>query len=267
LAALGLANLASALVQGLPVGAGFSAGSANEAAGAKSRLAGVVAGLGLAALALSAMPLIAKLPQAVPAAVVIAALVHSLDPAPLVRLWRIDRDKWIAIGAAVGVILFGVVDGLLLAIFFSIGALIRRLAFPRIARLGRLPGTRDFADLTRHPEAITPDRIGIWRPSEPLFFANAERILGTISRAALADATVRVVVLSLEESYDIDSTALETLLEADDRLRAGGRVLRLARARDPLRDLLRAAGADDLVGRCDYSVDDAVTEALAELGD
>ena len=182
----------------------------------------------------------------------------------MVRLWRIDRDKWIAIGAAVGVVLFGVVDGLLLAIFFSIGALIRRLAFPRIARLGRLPGTRDFADLTRHPEAIAPERVGVWRPSEPLFFANAERILGTISRAAVADGSVRVVVLSLEESYDIDSTALEVLLEADERLRAAGRVLRLARARDPLRDLLRAAGADDLVARASYSVDDAVTAALAE---
>jgi len=266
LAALGLANLAAALAQGMPVGAGFSAGSANEAAGAKSGWAAVVAALGLAALTGLAMPLIAKLPLAVLAAVVVSALAHSLDPAPLARLWRIRRDQWVATGAAVGVILFGVVDGLLLAIVFSIGALIRRLAFPQVARLGRLPGTRDFADLARHPEAITPDRIGVWRPSEPLFFANAERILGTISRAAAADPSVRVVVLSLEESFDIDSTALEALLEADERLRARGQTLRLARARDPLRDLLRATGADDLVGRCDYSVDDAVTAALADLG-
>lgn len=264
LAALGLANLASALFQGMPVGAGFSAGQANEAAGAESRRAAVIAGSGLAALTLFAAPLIAHLPKAVLAAVVISALLHALDPAPIIRLWRIDRDKWTAIGAALGVVLFGVVDGMLLAIVFSLGALLRRLAFPQIARLGRLPGTRDYADLTRHPEAEAPEGIGVWRPSEALFFANAERILGTLSRAALADREARVVVLSLEESFDLDSTALDALMEMDDRLRSSARVLRLARARDPLRDLLRTAGAGDLAERCFYSVDDAAEAKTRE---
>ncbi|TBW41374.1 SulP family inorganic anion transporter [Siculibacillus lacustris] len=265
LAALGLANLAAALVQGLPVGAGFSAGSANETAGATSRWAAVIAAIALAALVVSAAPLIAHLPEAVLAAVVIAALAHALDPGPILRLWRIDRDQWVALGAAVAVILFGVVDGMMLAVVFSVGALLRRLALPQITRLGCLPGTRDFADLARHPEAKSLPRIGIWRPSEPLFFANAERVLGTIGRAAAADPDVRVVVLSLEETFDLDSTALEALIEADARIRAGGRALRLARARDPVRDLLVAAGAADLAARSSYSVDAAVAAAQAAL--
>lgn len=265
LVALGLANLAAAAVRGLPVGAGFSAGSANEAAGAESRLAGVVACVGLAALAAFAGPLIAALPRAVLAAIVISALAHALDLAPIARLRRIGRDFWVAVGAAVGVVLFGVVAGMTAAIAFSIGALLRRLALPQIARLGRLPDTRDFVDLARHPEAIAPEGIGVWRPSEPLFFGNAERILATIARAAVADPSVRVIVLSLEESFDLDSTALDALTEADERWAAGGRRLRLARARDPLRDLLRAAGAEDLERRASYSVDDAVASAAAEL--
>lgn len=267
LGALGLANLAAALVQGMPIGAGFSAGSANEAAGAASRWAAVVAGLGLAALVSVAAPLFAHLPQPVLAAVVISALAHALDPAPLVRLWRLDRDQWVAIGAAIGVLLFGVVDGLLVAIVFSVGALLRRMATPQIARLGRIPGSRDYVDVERHTEATAPADIGIWRPSEPLFFANAERILATITRAAVADPSVRVVVLSLEETFDVDSTALEALMESDARLTAEGRTLRLARARDPLRDLLQAAGATDLVARSSYSVDDAVIAATRGLAE
>lgn len=267
LGALGLANLAAALVQGLPVGAGFSAGSANEAAGAASRWAAVVAALGLAALLLLATPLIAQLPRPVLAAVVIAALAHALDPTPIVRLWRIDRDEWVAIGAAVGVLLFGVVDGMLLAIAMSLAALLHRLATPQLARLGRLPGTRDFVDVARHPEAVKPEAIGVWRASEPLFFANAERILGLMFEAAAADPALTVVVLSLEESFDLDSTALEALIETDTRLANAGRVLVLARARDPLRDLLTTAGANDLVARSSYSVDDAVATAAARLSE
>lgn len=262
LTALGLANLAAALAHGQPVGAGFSAGSANEAAGATSRAAAVIAALGLALLVVVAAPLIELLPQPVLAAVVIAALAHALDPTPLVRLWRLDRDQWIALAAAAGVLVFGIVDGMLLAVATAVVALLSRLAMPQVARLGRLPGTRDFVDLARHPEAIAPAGCTVWRPSEQLFFANAERLLARIAETVAGDPTIRVVILSLEETFDLDSTALEALTEFDTRLAAGGRELRLARARDPVRDLLAVAGATDLAARASYSVDDAV--ALAE---
>ncbi len=262
LTALGLANLAAAMAHGQPVGAGFSAGSANEAAGATSRAAAVIAALGLALLVAFAAPLIEQLPQPVLAAVVIAALAHALDPTPLVRLWRLDRDQWIALAAAGGVLVLGIVDGMLLAVATAVAALLSRLALPQVARLGRLPGTRDFVDLARHPEALAPAGCTVWRPSEQLFFANAERLLARIAATVADDATNRVVILSLEETFDLDSTALEALIEFDTRLSAAGLELRLARARDPVRDLLGAAGATDLVARSSYSVDDAV--ALAE---
>src|SRR6185369_584132 len=95
LGALAAANLASALVQGMPVGAGFSAGSASEAAGAQSRLTGLVAAASLGVLVLFANPLVAHIPEHVLAAIVIAALTHALAPAPIIRLFRLHRDQWI----------------------------------------------------------------------------------------------------------------------------------------------------------------------------
>ena len=262
LGALGIANLASFFVQGMPVGAGFSAGAASEAAGAASRATAILAALGLALLVALATPLIALLPEPVLAAVVIAALAHALDPAPLVRLWKLDRDQYVALGAAGGVLVLGVLNGMLFAIALSLAALVQRLASPHVARLGRLGDGHVFVDLSRHPEAASPPGIAIWRPAEPLFFANAERMLAYIGRSSRADPEVRAVVISLEESFDLDSTGLEVLIEADKALRAAGLRVQLARAHDRVRDLLAASGASDLPARSSYSVDDAVA-ALA----
>ena len=263
LGALGFANLAAAAVQGMPVGAGFSAGSASEAAGAVSRATAIVAAIGLALLMLFAKTPIGLLPQPVLAAVVIAALTHALDPRPLVRLWQLDRDQFIGLAAALGVLALGVLDGMLAAIALSIAALIRRLTSPHLIELGQLNGGHSYVDVARHPEAVRPPGIDIWRPAEPLFFANAERLLGLLYRRLPATG-LRTLVLSLEESVDLDSTALDALLEFRERIAARGTRLRLARVHDPVRDLLAAAGAHDLVQHSYYSVDDAVTAALME---
>lgn len=258
LAALGVANLASGLVHGMPVGAGFSAGSASEAAGAVSRFTAIFAAIGLTVLVLFGTPVIAHLPQPVLAAVVIAALTHALSPAPLVRLWRLDRDQYVALGAAVGVLLLGVLNGMLFAIALSLAALIRKFATPQLVELGRLGESHNYVDLARHAEAIRVPGIAIWRPAEPLFFANVERVLAAVDTKLRATSGLRIAILSLEESFDIDSTALDALIELDQRIAKQGLELHLARVHDHVRDLLVTAGAQMLAGRSSYSVDDAV---------
>jgi len=265
LAALGIANLASAVVQGMPVGAGFSAGAASEAAGATSRMTSVVAGIGLVAMVLFAMPLVAALPEPVLAAVVIAALTHALDPAPILRLWRLDRDQFVALGATLGVLALGVLNGMLLAIALSLGALLQRLATPRVARLGRLGDSHDYVDIARHGDAVAPAHIAIWRPTAPLFFANAERMLELVLAGTRADPTAHAVILSLEESHDLDSTALDALIEFDRMMACDGVRVQLARLHDQARDLIAAAGETDLDQRSSYSVDDAVCVVEAAL--
>lgn len=240
LLALGLANIAAATAGGQPVGAGFSASSANDAAGANSRLAGAVAAAALAVLLLVALPLIARVPSAVLSAIVIAALTHALDPAPMLRLWRLGRDQWIALAAASGVLAFGPLYGMLIAVSLSVLALAHRLAEHKIDRLGQLDGSEDYVDLARHPSAKIDRAILVVRPQEPLFFGNAEAIMNEIERAT-SNAT-RVVVLSLEESYDLDSSAIDVLGETATRLQARGQHLIFGRLKDPVRELLEKAG-------------------------
>jgi ABC-type transporter Mla MlaB component len=83
-------------------------------------------------------------------------------------------------------------------------------------------------------------------------------------RGALnADKDIRVVVISLEESYDLDSTGLDALIEFDRAMGEAGLHVQLARVHDHVRDLMNAGGAADLVARSSYSVDDAVRAATA----
>lgn len=260
LGALGMANCAAALFQGMPIGAGFSGCSANEAAGARSRWAAPIASLCVLALALFAGPLIAGIPDPVLAAIVIAALTHALSPEPLLRLFRIGRDQWIGLAAALGVLALGVLYGMLVAIALSIAELLYRLSHPSVSELGRLGRSHDFVDLARHTDAVRIPGVALFRPNAPLFFANAETSLQAIGEA-LRNRPEHVLILSLEESSDLDSTAVEALGEFAASLKAQSRDLILARAHDRVRDVLAAAGRADLARDSTFSVADAAALA------
>jgi len=263
LKALGVANLAAAFVQGMPVGAGFSASSANASAGAMSRWAAAFAALGLAGLLWFAGGLVARLPEPILAAIVISALTHALSPTPLRRLWLLDRDQWVALTAAGAVIALGVLNGMLAAVALSLLALLQRLAAPRISRLGQLDGGHDYVDIATHPNARQLPDIAIFRPNAPLFFANAERCFSMIASLA-RQAHPKYVIISLEESDDFDSSALESLVECAESLAKQAIILTLARVHDRVRDLLIKAGQSAVVASASFSVADAVAAIRGE---
>jgi len=176
LLALGVANVLSGLLHGLPVGAGFSATSANEAAGARSRLSGLVAGATVLLMVAFARRLIERIPVPVLAAIVIHAVSHSLRPGTFRRYFEIRRDRVLVVAAVIAVLSLGILNGLLVAIALSLVLLIRQFATPRLSVLGRLSGGHDFVVVTTHRQAVEIPGLLILRPEEPLFFANAEAI-------------------------------------------------------------------------------------------
>ena len=159
-------------------------------------------------------------------------------------------------GAKVAVLGLGVLNGMLLSVALSLAGLLHRLMSPRLARLGMLNGSRAYVDMARHPDARAPEGVVIWRPAEPLFYANAAAVLDAIAGASAPGA--RAIVLSLEETFDLDSTTLDALVALDRALTARGLRLQLARVHDHVRDVLAAAGETGLIARSSYSVDDAV---------
>jgi len=277
LAALGVANVVSGLFHGMPVGAGYSGSSANEAAGAQSRLAGLTAAATVLMLVLTCLQWIERIPVPVLAAIVIHAVSKSLRLdvfAPYLK-WR--RDRLVALAAVLAVVALGVLNGLLVAIGFSLAMLLRTLATPRLSALGRLADSHDFVDIARHPQAQPPAGTMILRPEEPLFFANAEPMLALARARVLAQDDARQpaatvapttrVILSLEESPDLDSSALEALADFADWLQARHIELRVARLKEAVRQLLMLAALPQLpAAALDYwSVEDAASGSEASV--
>lgn len=261
LLALGASNLLSGLFHGMPVGAGYSATSANEAAGAMSRLAGWIAALVVLAIVLTLLPSLALLPEPVLAAIVIHAVSHTLRPAIFRPYFAWRRDRLLIIVSVTGVLLLGVLDGLLAAVGISLLLMLQRFSESGISVLGRLGQGHDFVNMALHPEAQAVAGIIILRPDEPLFFANAERILSQARQTiAAAGPSVHTVILSLEESPDLDSSSLEALFDFFSFVTDQEKRLLLARLKEPVLDILKliapaGTAASSFSG---LSVDDAV---------
>ena len=161
---LGACNVASALLQGMSVGAGFSATSANAAAGATSRWAGVVALAVIAVVLAVALPALQLLPRPVLAVAVISALWHALNPQPLLDVWRMKRDRMLVVGAVVAVLAFGVLHGMLIAIALSVLDALRRFSQPVVHELGELGSSRNFVVLDAHRDTAAVPGLLIHRP-------------------------------------------------------------------------------------------------------
>jgi SulP family sulfate permease len=268
LLALGAANVAAGLLQGVPVGAGYSATYTNESLGARSKLAGLVAALGVGAALLFLRPWVARIPEPVLAAIVIFAMRHAASFKPLrpYLVWK--RDRLVTGVAIAAVLVFGVLDGLLVAVAVSLGSLIRRLSEPHLSVLGRLDGGHDFVSVRAHPDAVAVAGILILRPEEPLFFANVEAVLDSAVAHLAAARGVHTLVLSLEEAPDLDGTAIEALGQFAEQVQRNACTLLLARLKDPVVEVLTIAALPGLTGAAlsGASVDAVVNAAQAARG-
>ena len=265
---LGVCNVGAGLLQGMPVGAGFSATSANAAAGAVSRRAGALALVAVLLAIAFAVPALQRLPRAVLAVAVISALWHALSLRPLLAVWRMNRDRLLLLAAVLAVLLLGVLDGMLAAIGLSVLAALHRFSQPVVHELGELGSSRNYVDVQVQPGAVARSGLLILRPEEPLFFGSAERVMAEVLRQAGERAGLHTVILSLEESADLDSTAVDCLMELRHSLQAAGKTLLLARVKTTVRELLsrvdpQGVGQD---AQLFWSVADAVAAADRGIG-
>jgi MFS superfamily sulfate permease-like transporter len=264
LLALGAANLVSGLFHGMPVGAGYSATSANEASGTLSRLAGWSAAFALLIIVMTLLPTIALTPEPVVAAIVVHAVSHTLRPSTFAPYFTLHRDRLVVIAAVLAVLLLGVLDGLLAAIAVSLVMLLRRLSESSVTILGQLNHGHDFVSTTLHPEAQAVPGILILRPHTGLFFANAERVFAQVQKyITVAGGSVHTVILSLEESPDLDSSSVEALQDFCKVVLDQNKHLMLARLKTRVQQVLVRAEIPGLPidMLCALSVDDVVRVA------
>ena len=249
---IGAANFAAALGHGYPVAGGLSQSAVNERAGARTPLALVVASITLALCLLFLTGLVANLPKAVLAAVVLTAVYGLVDLPALFRMWRISRiDFYAATIALVAVLLLGILQGILLAALASVLMLLARASAPHVAFLGRIPGTDSYSDLARHSDNEPLPNAIAFRPEASLLYVNAESVLEAVSDHLRNSRDVHLVVCDLSASPYVDLAGSSMLHRLHDELARQGIALRIVGAHGWVRELLRADGLADKVGGLD----------------
>ena len=223
LLATGIANVGGAFLGAMPAGGGTTQTAVNRLAGARTQLAEMVtAAVALATILLLA-PLLALMPQATLAAVVIVYSIGLIRPAEFRTILEIRRTEFTwALTALAGVVLLGTLKGIIVAIALSLVALASQVADPPVYLLGRKPGTNVFRLRTKeHPEDETFPGLLLLRLEGRVFFANAEHI-GQKIRLLVNEAQPKVVALDLSAVPDLEYSALKALTEGEKRQRELG---------------------------------------------
>jgi high affinity sulfate transporter 1 len=249
LLALGVANAIGSLFRILPAGGGTSQTAVNRKAGAKSQWAAIVTAISVVGVLLFLSPIIALLPHATLAAVVVATTIGLVNPADFLVIRNVRRVefRW-AVVALIGVVLLGSLNGILVAVVASLLALVYHSNHPLVYVLARKAGTNVFRPLsTEHDDETFPGLL-IVRTEGRIHFANAQRV-GDKMWPLIHRAKPRVVLLDCSAIPDIEYTALRMLTDAEEKLRQSGITLWLAALNPAALDVIRRTPLEKVLGR------------------
>lgn len=251
LVATGLSNVAGAWFGSMPAGGGTSQTAVIRAAGGNSQKASwVTAGVAVATMLLIA-PLLGRMPHATLAAVVIVYSVGLIQPAEFAAIRRVRtmEFRW-AVIAALGVLLLGTLQGIVVAIIVSLIGLASQVANPQVSVIARKRGADVLRPLSpEHPDDETFPGLLIVRPEGRLFFVNAAGV-GERLQALVAEHRPEVVVIDMSRVPDIEYSALQMLIEGETRVaQQGGPEVWLAALNPAALEVVRSSGLAEHLGR------------------
>ena len=250
LVATGAGNLAGALLGAMPSGGGTSQTAVVRSAGGQSQKASLVTAAAAVATMLLLAPLLGLMPNATLAAVVIVYSVGLIQPADFnsIRAVRSMEFRW-ALVACAGVLVFGTLKGIVVAIVASMIGLASQTANPRVSVIGRKRGTDILRPLSpEHPDDETFEGLLIVRPEGRLYFVNAQNVFDQID-ALVAKHRPRVLALDLSRTPDLEYSALQMLIERERRATASSAVIWLVGLNPAVLEMVRHAGLHERLGR------------------
>ena len=250
LIAIGAANLGGALFGAMPAGGGTSQTAVVRAAGGRSQKASLVTAGAAMAIMLLLAPLLGLLPYATLAAVVIVYSVGLIQPEEFLVISKVRKMEfhW-AIAACVGVLIFGTLQGIVVAIIVSVIGLMSQVTNPRVYVIGRKRGKDVLRPLSpEHPNDETLDGLLILRPEGRLLFVNVQNVTEQI-HALVVQHQPQVLALDMSRVPDIEYSALKMLMEREKRATEAGATLWLVGLNPRVLEVVRNAGLADRLGR------------------
>ena len=248
--ATGFANIGGALLGAMPGGGGTSQTAVNRLAGARSQVSELITSAVALVTMLFLAPILALMPQATLAGVVIVYSIGLIQPDEFREILRVRRTEFIwAVVAFAGVVVVGTLKGILVAIIVSLIALAYQVADPPVYALGRKPGTNVFRRRSsEHPEDETAPGLLMVRMEGRIFFANAEAIANKV-RTLADEASPSVLALDLSGVPDVEYTALKMLVEAEKRQRELGKRIWLVGMNPQVLEAVQRSRLGEVLGR------------------
>ena len=250
LVATGFANLGGALLGAMPAGGGTSQTAVVRSAGGQSQKASLVtAGTAVATMLLLA-PILGLMPNATLAAVVIVYSVGLIQPAEFraIRRVRSMEFRW-AVFACAGVLAFGTLTGIVVAIIASMIGLASQSANPRVSVIGRKRGADVLRPLSpEHPDDETFEGLLILRPEGRLFYLNVQAVADRIS-ALVAQYKPRVLALDMSRVPDLEYSALQILIQREKSATESGIVCWLVGLNPEVLATVRNTDLSERLGR------------------
>jgi len=265
---LGMANVLGSLFQSFPTTGGFSRTAVNAQAGAKTQVAGLVTAAIIGLTLLFLTPLFYNLPNAILAAIVMAAVVGLIDWREAVNLWKVDRkDFSLMILTFFATLWLGIEQGILVGVVASIIIVLHQSSTPHSAVEGRLPGTTSYRNVVRNPEAITDPGVVIFRLDASLYFANSSHFKDRLQEINSREQDLKVLILNFFPVNRIDSSAIHALEEVVHYFQAQHTHVLFVGVKGPVRDVLIRAGLEEKIGLENFflEVHEAVVAAAAHM--
>ncbi|WP_298430824.1 SulP family inorganic anion transporter [Ottowia sp.] len=265
----GLAKIASGLSGAFATSSSFSRSALNLYAGAQTGWATIFSALVVLLALLVFTPALRFVPQAVLAAIVVAAVLGLLKPREFVRLWRLARVEAVIAAITFVITLVAAPElywGVLAGMVMSLSYFVYQRLHPRIIEVGLHPdGSLRDRHLWQLPP-LAPHTYAL-RMDAALDFAAAGQFERTVSEHLGAHPDTAHVVLFAQPINRIDATGVEIFMRLHTQLVVRGTVLHISGIKLPVEQVLRAAGAlhpSELLRM--YRTDAETLAALRQLG-
>lgn len=249
LVATGVANVGGALLGAMPAGGGTSQTAVVRSVGGRSQRASIVTAGAAAATMLLLGPLLGLLPNATLASVVIVYSIGLIQPGEFIAIRKVRSMEfgW-AVIALFGVLIFGTLKGIVVAIIVSLIGLSSMAANPRVYVVARKRGTDILRPLTTtNTDDETFDGLLIVRPEGRLFFANAASVIEQIN-ALVSKHDPRVLAIDMSRVTDIEYSALQALMDGEKRATEKGAVVWFAGLNPEVSKVAHLAGLGERLG-------------------
>jgi high affinity sulfate transporter 1 len=229
-AALGMANIFSALSKGFAVSGADSRTAMSDSTGGRTQVTGLVAAAAIASVLLFFTGPLRYVPIAALGAVLVKAAFSLVNVSELRTIYGIDRREFsLSLLATLGVVAVGAIHAILIAVALALLRFVRLVSRPRVEVLGEVRGFPGFHSIERHPEATTVPGLMLFRFNAPIVFFNAPYFKREVMAAVdAAGPSLKWLVLDMLPITMIDATGLYTAEEIASSLKARGVVLAAA---------------------------------------